>query len=267
MFFFLSKTVGFFAVPSNLLMGLALLGVVLMGTRLARGGRRMTVTAVLLLAVVGWSPLGNALMLPLEQRFLPWTAGAGEPAGIIVLGGAIGPSLSVARGTAALNESAERMTAIAELARRFPQARIVFTGGSGALIGDRPDEARFALPLLESFGIPASRIALESASRDTWENATMTKALISPRPGERWLLVTSAHHMPRAVGCFRRAGFPVEPYPVDWRTAGVDDLLRPFEVLSGGLGRTDVAMREWIGLLVYWITDRTSALFPGPEQR
>ncbi len=163
-----------------------------MGTRLARGGRRLTVTAVLLLAVAGLSPLGNALMLPLEQRFPPWTAGAGEPAGIVVLGGAISPALSVARGTPALNESAERMTAIAELARRFPQARIVFTGGSGALTSDRPDEARFVLPLLESFGIPASRIALESASRNTWENATMTKALVSPRPGERWLLVTSA---------------------------------------------------------------------------
>ena len=267
MFFFLSKTLGFFAVPSNLLMGLALLGVILMGTRLARCGRRITVTAVLLLAVAGLSPLGNALMLPLEQRFPPWTAGPGEPAGIVVLGGAIGPALSAARGTPALNESAERMTAIAELARRFPQARIVFTGGSGALTGDQPDEARFALPLLESFGIPASRIALESASRDTWENATMTKALASPRPGERWLLVTSAYHMSRAVGCFRRAGFSVEPYPVDWRTSGVGDLVRPFDVLSGGLGRTDVAMREWIGLLAYWITGRTSALFPGPALR
>jgi uncharacterized SAM-binding protein YcdF (DUF218 family) len=264
MFFTLSKVAGLFALPSNALIVLALLGVLLMGTRFARCGRRITVVAVLLLAIAGLSPLGNALVRPLEQRFPPWTAGAGEPAGIVVLGGAISPRLSAARGTPELNDAAERMTVMADLARRFPNARIVFSGGSGRLLGNRPDEAQFALPLLQSFGIAAGRIELESASRNTFENATMTKALVRPEPGQRWLLVTSAIHMPRAVGCFRRAGFPVEAYPVDWQTGSVADLLSPFEAVSGGLGRTDVAMREWAGLLVYWLTGRTSALFPGP---
>jgi uncharacterized SAM-binding protein YcdF (DUF218 family) len=264
MFFALSKVAGFFASPSNLLMALALVGVVLMGTRLARCGRRMTVTAVLLLAIAGLSPLGNALVMPLEQRFPPWTAGAGEPTGIIVLGGSINPAISAGRGTPALNESAERMTVVADLARRFPNARIVFTGGSGRLLGDHPDEAQFALPLLQSFGIAANRIELENVSRNTFENATMTKAVVRPEPGQRWLLVTSAFHMPRAVGCFRRAGFLVEPHPVDWRTSGAADLLSPFDAVSGGLARTDVAVREWTGLLIYWITGRTSALFPAP---
>ena len=92
----------------------------------------------------------------------------------------------------------------------------------------------------------------------------MTKALVRPEPGQRWLLVTSAIHMPRAVGCFRRAGFPVEPYPVDWQTGSAADLLSPFEAVSAGLGLTDMAMREWTGLLIYWLTGRTSALFPAP---
>jgi uncharacterized SAM-binding protein YcdF (DUF218 family) len=264
MFFALSKVAGFFASPSNLLIALALVGVVLMGTRRARCGRRVTVTAVLLLAIAGLSPLGNALVLPLEQRFPPWTAGPGDPNGIVVLGGAISPALSVVRGTPELNESAERMTVVADLARRFPRARIVFTGGSGNLFGNRADEAQFARPLLESFGIAASRIELESASRNTFENATLSKALAKPQPGERWLLVTSAFHMPRAVGCFRRVGFPVEPYPVDWRTGGAGDLVSAFGSLSAGLARTDVAVREWTGLLMYWLTGRTSALFPAP---
>jgi uncharacterized SAM-binding protein YcdF (DUF218 family) len=264
MFFALSKTGGFFALPSNLMILLALVGVVLMGTRLASWGRRITVAAVLLLAIAGLSPLGNALVRPLEQRFPPWTAGTGEPTGIVVLGGAIYPGISTQRGTPQLNEAAERMTVIADLARRFPNARIAFSGGSGTLLGDHPNEAPFALSLLQSFGIPAGRIELENASRNTFENATMTKALVRPEPGQRWLLVTSALHMPRAVGCFRRAGFAVEPYPVDWRTGSAADLLSPSEALSAGLGMTDVAMREWVGLLVYWITGRTSALFPAP---
>jgi uncharacterized SAM-binding protein YcdF (DUF218 family) len=265
MFFIVSKLAGFFALPSNLLIVLAFIGIVLMGTRFARCGRRITVAAVLLLAVAGLSPLGNALLWPLEQRFPPWTPGASEPTGIVVLGGAIDPRLSAERGTPELNEAAERMTVMADLARRFPNARIVFTGGSGRLFGNRPKEAQFALTLLQSFGIDAGRIELESASRNTFENAILTKAMVRPQPGQRWLLVTSAFHMPRAVGCFRRAGFPVAPYPVDFQTGSAADLLRPLEALSAGLGRTDIAMREWTGLLMYWMTGRTSALFPGPQ--
>ena len=72
--------------------------------------------------------------------------------------------------------------------------------------------------------------------------------------------------MPRAIGVFRKAGFPVEPYPVDWRTSGAEDALRPFATLSDGLQRTDTAVHEWVGLLVYWLTGRSSELFPAPTQ-
>jgi uncharacterized SAM-binding protein YcdF (DUF218 family) len=264
MYFVLSKTVGFLAVPSNLIVLLAFIGVVLMGTRFARAGRRLAAIGIVLLAIVGLSPLGNALILPLEQRFPPWSAGQGAPDGIIVLGGAIGPDMSAARGEPSLNESAERITVVAALARQFPQARIVFSGGDASLIGGGPSEARFVVPLLESFGIPASRVELEGASRNTRENAVLTADLIKPQPGERWLLVTSAHHMPRAVGCFRRVGFAVEPYPVDWRTRGMRDLASPFGAAAWGLARTDVAVREWVGLVAYWLSGFSSELFPGP---
>jgi uncharacterized SAM-binding protein YcdF (DUF218 family) len=181
-----------------------------------------------------------------------------------VLGGSIAPDVSAARSEVALNESAERLTAVAELARRYPRARIVFSGGTGALIFDEGAEADFALRLFESFGIPRGRVLLEDRSRNTLENAILSKDLARPQPGERWLLVTSAYHMPRAVGIFRKAGFPVEPYPVDWRTAGVGDALRPFGSVSEGLRRTDTAVREWAGLLAYWLFGMSSAFFPAP---
>jgi uncharacterized SAM-binding protein YcdF (DUF218 family) len=265
MFFILSKTLGLLTVPSNALILIAGLGVVLMGTRFARCGRRLAVTGIALLAVAGLSPLGNALMLPLEQRFPPWTATSGAPDGIVVLGGAIGLRTSAARGQTSLNESAERMTVVAELARRFPQARIVFSGGDASLLGNGPSEARYASPLLEGLGIAKQRIELEGTSRNTYENAAFTKTLVDPKPTERWLLVTSAHHMPRSVGCFRKVGFRVEPYPVDWRTRGWQDLLHPFGSMSRGLARTDAAAREWVGLVAYWLTGRSSELFPGPS--
>jgi uncharacterized SAM-binding protein YcdF (DUF218 family) len=174
------------------------------------------------------------------------------------------PDVSAARDEMMLNEAAERLTAAVELARRYPAARILYSGGSSALIYEEGAEAAFALHLLENLGIPRERIVLEDRSRNTVENALFSKALAQPKPGERWLLVTSAHHLPRAIGAFRQVGFTVEPYPVDWRTRGVSDVLRPFATLGDGLRRTDTAVREWVGLVVYWLTGRTSALFPGP---
>jgi uncharacterized SAM-binding protein YcdF (DUF218 family) len=264
MFFILAKILGFFAVPSNILVSLGLVGIVLMATRFARAGRRLAVTSVILLALFGLSPLGNAIILPLEERFPPWDAARGAPSGIIVLGGALDTVVSSARGEVALNEAAERMTAIAELARRFPDARIVFTGGSGRIIHDGAPEADLAARLFESFGIAKQRILLEDKSRDTDENARFTRELAQPKPGERWLLVTSAHHMPRSVGVFRAAGFPVEAFPVDYRTRGAIDLLRPFATLGDGLRRSDTASREWVGLLMYRLAGRSEELFPAP---
>ncbi len=264
MFFLLAKSLGFFALPSNVLISFGLIGVVLMLTRFARAGRRLVVAALILLAIAGLSPLGNAIILPLEDRFPAWDASRGAPDGIISLGGAFDTVVSPARHEIALNEAAERLTAMAELARRFPAARIAFSGGSDRLIYEGSSEAELAARLFESFGIAKERITLEDKSHDTDENARFTKALLEPKPGERWLLVTSAHHMPRAVGAFRAAGFPVEPYPVDYRTRGAIDILRPFASLGDGLRRTDTAMREWIGLVVYWATGRSAALFPAP---
>lgn len=264
MFFVLSKVLGFFALPSNVLITLGLAGLALTATRFARAGRLMMAAALLLLALFGLSPVGHLLILPLEERFPAWD-GNGTPDGIIVLGGALDTLAGPARGEIGLNEAAERMTVVAELARRFPAAKIVFTGGSGRLIYRDATEADLAGRLLESFGIAADRIVLEDRSRNTQENATLTKALLQPQPGQHWLLVTSAHHMPRAVGVFRAAGFPVAAYPVDYRTRGTADLLRPFSSLGDGLRRTDTAVREWVGLGMYWLTGRTGALLPGPE--
>lgn len=261
--FGLSKILGFFALPSNLLIVLALAGILLMRTRFRRFGQGLVIGAILLLVVVGIAPVGNALMLPLEERFPKWDAKRGSPHGIVVLGGAVSPDVSAARNEIALNEAAERMTATAKLAREHPNARIVFTGGSGRLFGGAT-EADFVTDLFESFGIPRDRITLENRARNTVENAVFTKELVQPKPAERWLLVTSAHHMPRSVGIFRKAGFPVEAHPVDFRTRGTTDLTGPFGSLAAGLARTDAAMHEWAGLIVYWLTGRTSELFPGP---
>jgi uncharacterized SAM-binding protein YcdF (DUF218 family) len=264
MFFSLSKILGFFAYPSNVLIAIGLLGLVLLLTRFTRLASWLIVTSLVLIAVAGLSPLGNALILPLEQRFPPWDASRGPPDGIVLLGGMISPDVSAARGAVALNEAAERITVTAELARRYPNARIVLTGGSNALIFDEGIEAVFAVRQLEALGVAHDRIAAEEQARNTIENAVFSRLVANPKPGERWLLVTSAYHMPRAMAVFRAAGFRVEAYPVDWRTRGPIDMVQPFASLGDGLRRTDTAVHEWAGLLAYRLTGKTADLFPAP---
>ena len=144
------------------------------------------------------------------------------------------------------------MTETAALAFRFPNARIVISGGEGALLYRGGGQT-----FLTRISIDPERILLEETSRTTSENAAFTKALVAPRPGERWLLVTSAFHMPRAIGSFRAAGFDLMPWPVDFRTRGPVDLLRFSPRPSEAWRRVDLASKEWIGLLIYQLLGRT----------
>jgi uncharacterized SAM-binding protein YcdF (DUF218 family) len=149
-----------------------------------------------------------------------------------------------------------------KLARQFPSARIIYSGGNLSLVPGGPAEADFIGPVLDDFGIARGRVTLETRARNTAENAAFSKALAQPKPGEHWLLVTSAMHMPRAIGCFRRVGFPVEAYPVDWRT--LRSTTEMPKAAADGLGAADDAIHEWIGLAAYWATGRIGQFFPAP---
>jgi uncharacterized SAM-binding protein YcdF (DUF218 family) len=265
LFFVLSKTLGVMLLPANFLIGLGLLGALLLATRFARLGRRLAVASLALLAICGFSPLGNWLLYPLESRFPPWDAARGAPDGVVVLSGPIDPELSAARGVAVVGGAADRLIAAAALARRYPNARVIYTGGSANLIFDEAREADYATALFESLGVSGTQLSIERRARNTQENAEFSKAIAAPKSGERWLLVTSAYHMPRAVGVFRNAGFAVEPYPVDWRTGGRTDLLTFRNRAIDGLASVDVGIREWLGLVAYRISGKTSAFFPGPN--
>jgi uncharacterized SAM-binding protein YcdF (DUF218 family) len=267
LFFVLSKTLGFMLLPTNLLIGIGLFGAILMVTRFASLGRKLVIAAVLLLVICGLSPLGNLLLYPLESRFPPWDASRGAPDGIVVLGASIEADLSAAHGTAVVRSAPDRIIAAAALAHRYPNARIVFSGGSANLVSNDAREADFAGAIFESLGISKSRLIMERHSRNTVENAEFSKALVAPKQGERWLLVTSAFHMPRSVGLFRKAGFAVEPYPVDWRVGGRGDLFALNNISLDGLGRTDTAMREWMGLIAYRATGKIDELLPGPAPK
>lgn len=249
--------------PANVLLLLLVVGTLCLWLPWPRTGRRVITATVFMMILIAALPIGTALTTVLENRFPPMRAIEGRVDGIIVLGGAFNTLITETRGQVAVSEPVERLTEFIALAHRFPDAKLVFTGGTGSLT--RPDlkEALVARRFFAEMGFDPARVVYESESRSTFENAVMSYALVHPAKGERWLLVTSASHMPRAVGAFRRLGWDVIAYPVDYHTAGDFDLSWFFD-FGAGLGRLSGATYEWFGLIGYWLLGRTSELLPGP---
>lgn len=263
MTFVLSKLFWFVAEPGNLFVILLCLAALLLFTRWLRWGRLLAVILALAAVALAVIPASEWLLLPLEERFPPPQPMPQSADGVIVLGGAVSTSLTELRGQPIVNEHAERLLAMAELARRYPQARLVFSGGSASLLDPAFREADVARMVLEQMGVDVGRVIFERNSRNTHENVVQSKSIVRPAPGQTWLLVTSAWHMPRAVGIFRKAGWPVVAYPVDYLTGGRVRPLKSFD-FSEGLGLLHRGLKEWIGLAAYHWLGYTDSLFPGP---
>lgn len=264
MFFTVSKIGAFFFAPTHIGLLLVAFGVALLHTRFTKTGRRLATVGVVALLVMGFSPLAATLIAPLENRFPPPPADAPPPDGVVVLGGAMDETITAARNQPVLNDAAERLTMLVELARRYPQARVVFTGGAAALTEASHTEAEAAARLLTEMGVEPGRVIYESRSRNTWENAVYTRALVAPEPSQRWLLVTSAWHMPRAMGIFRQVGFPVTAFPVDYHTANGRIDRSVVRSAADALRLLEMATHEWVGLVAYRLTGKSDALFPAP---
>jgi uncharacterized SAM-binding protein YcdF (DUF218 family) len=245
--------------PANALTALLVLGALLLFTPRWRIGRMFVSVGAVSALIIAYCPLEILLMRPLQSRFPPPAHLPDRVAGIVVLGGAVDTRQS-RLGRVALNSRAERLTAFVDLARRYPEAKLVYTGGAS---NEPQSEAEIAKPLLLMLGLSEARLILETRSRDTYENAVFTRDLVRPAPGETWIVITSAAHMPRAIGAFRGAGWSVIPFPVDYRRLGDgDDTFGRH--LGRGLNLLNAALREWLGLAHYYVSGRSSELFPGP---
>lgn len=259
MLYVVSKVLQVVFDPGNLLLILLAVGV----WRLASSRRRKSMTLIVLVLLAGVAvsiePLAALPLVPLEDRFPVLHTLPDKVDGIILLGGAVDPERTAEYGQVALNPSAARVTETLRLARHYPAARIVLSGGLGGLLNEPITEAAATARLLTELGVTPNRLVLEDKSRTTHENAVFSKRIVDPKPGEVWILVTSADHMPRAVGCFRKIGWPVVADPVDF------EAVRRLHIsLAGGLDSVDTAAHEWLGLVFYRIAGWTDALFPSP---
>lgn len=252
--------------PSSLLLSLWLVGAVLLWSPWFRWGRVIVSLAALATLACAELPVGQLAVKPLEDRFAPLVNLPTKVDGILVLGGVIDDSVIGRRGVPRSLTAAgsPRLDAFLELSKRYPLARHVFTGGSIELINDRDTEADIVRRIFARIGLDTTRIIFEDKSRNTFENAQFSYVLLNPQPEEQWIMITSARHMPRAVGTFRRVGWRnIVPFPVDYATEEVPKFEPDFS-LGANLDLLSQAVREYIGLGAYYALGRMDALFPGP---
>jgi uncharacterized SAM-binding protein YcdF (DUF218 family) len=260
--FALSKLTWYIIAPGNLCVLLLVAGLLWRLTSKRRHGMTLIALGTLGLAGMTVMPVANWTLVPLENRF-PQPALPDHIDGIVVLGGSVNQFITATRGQPAVVTAADRLFAASALAHRYPEAKIVVSGGEASIVPTNLHEAPIMRDVLVSQGVDPARIVLEDKSRNTYENAVDSYRIAQPKPGQVWLLVTSAWHMPRAVGCFRTAGWTVLPYPVDYRTTGVRGMC-PSLQLDMELSRLEIAVREWIGLAVYRAEGRIDDFLPGP---
>ena len=261
MFFSLSKIFWFIFDPGNIFVFVLVFVSVMLWL-----GKRTVVKWSLLVVMffvllVSIFPIGDKLLVTLENRFPLVDKVPKDIKGIIVLGGVVNQFVSDDRGVVSVGSSVERIVYFCKLAKEYPDAKLVFTGGSGNLFDQSLKEADFVAPLMSQLGLDASRVVFESQSRNTWENAVYSKNIMNPAEGELWLIITSAFHMPRSVGAFRKAGWNVLAYPVDYQTLSTAGQQLGFN-FRGGINSLAFSAHEWIGLTAYWLTSRSSEFFP-----
>jgi uncharacterized SAM-binding protein YcdF (DUF218 family) len=219
--------------------------------------RRLQVVALAILLLVGWQPLPEAMLRHLEAQYpeVPESANLSGFAGLIVLGGATASGrVSQAHMHPQVGDSAERLSATVAVLQRYPHLRMVYTGGEGDLLGAGPSEADRARMFFEELGAKGPLMQYEAASRNTYENAVFTALVPGVDKTQRWLLVTSAWHMPRSMATFQKAGWNVLAYPVDYRTG--DTTHWADYSMRSGADKWQLALNEMVGLVAYRITGR-----------
>jgi len=263
MSFVLSKVLWMLLSPATLLLMLLGGGLALEFSpyaSLKKSGRILCFFAFFCFSAVAVFPVGDMALAPLENRFalnLP-----NHVDGIIVLGGDENPPITEARGKSTAFDSLRRYIEFKNMIRFYPEAKLVFSGGSPLL---RPNEhvldSDVARNIMTQIGVPVERVVFEKKSRNTYENAVFSAGLVNPKPSENWLLVTSAWHLPRAMLCFRKAGWNVYPVPAGYFTTGALTWNSAFD-FSKQMLLFSMALHEYIGLVSYRLMGRTDALWP-----
>ncbi|RCW23426.1 uncharacterized SAM-binding protein YcdF (DUF218 family) [Ciceribacter lividus] len=260
--FLSSKLFWIVAQPLSLAFLATFAGAACVAARRSRAGLLFLGAALALLFVTLYTSAGTVALQRLEAQIPRPVRDPEEVGCMIVLGGAFETEVTTTRGGFELNQAADRFVEALRLALKFPQSRILVSGGDGSFSGAYEGDAAAARRFFSGFGISESRLISESASRTTFENVVNSSRLLADPALRGCLLITSAFHMPRSLALFRKAGIDVTPWPTDYRTSGSAILRLDVTQPMLNAQQTATAMREWIGLLAYYLTGRTASVLP-----
>ena len=261
LFFFISKLIWLLVSPDSLLLALIILGLVLLYIGKKKLTKLILSTASSLLIIIAFFPVGEWLLYPLESRFQTNPNLPDKVDGIIVLSGAENAELSHIWNQVELNTAVERDLSFIALASKYPNAKLIFTGGTGSITKQEYKGADVAKQLFEQLNFDTTKIIFERKSRNTYENVIYSKDLVKPEKNKNWILITTGWHMPRSVGIFCKAEWLVIPYPVDHQT-NKDNLFRIDFNLSTNLDTLKMGIKEWLGLFAYYLSGKTTSIFP-----
>ena len=261
LFFFVSKIIWIIVSPDSLLLILIIFSLVLLYLDKQKQAKILLSIVSGLLILISFFPIGEWLLYPLETRFQTNPVLPDKVAGIVVLSGSENTVLSPQWQQVELGDATERDLMFLTLGRKYPEAKLLFTGGSGSLLEQKDKAADIAKKLFKQLNFDVTRIIFEKESRNTYENAIYSKKIVEPVKNENWILITTGWHMPRSVGIFCKAEWPVIPYPVDHQT-NKDNLFRISFNLSNNLRMLKIAIKEWLGLFAYYLSGKTTSFFP-----
>ena len=261
LFFWLSKLAWFVISPLNFILILLIIVWLLILINAKRVIKPLMSSIVLVLLLITLFPVGKMLLHPLETRFETNPVLPNSIEGIVVLSGALNPKHSALWQQTEVNGAVDRELAFMRMARAYPGAVLIYTGGSSSLISNEHKAADVAKQLFAEQGLNTDRILFERQARNTHENAILSLKLAKPKFERPWILITSAFHMPRSIGIFCKAGWPMLPYPVDHQTIPGKQFTISFN-LGAHLNMLNLAIHEWLGLIAYRLTGKTPALLP-----
>jgi uncharacterized SAM-binding protein YcdF (DUF218 family) len=247
--------------PSSIVFALLLFGFLLLLFRVNAFGRRIIGLALFLAVLPAFLPLEELLGRRLESAYSVPNPLPEQIDGILVLGGTVDWQVSEARGQMSLNQGGERMMVVSGLAERYPNARLVFTGLYKEVVPNDFANSVTSNGFLSGSAFQNRSIIFIGQARSTYEEALLSIQTLQPRVGERWMLVTSAYHMPRAMATFQAQGWLMIPYPVDFRTTG-KLTFNPSINVFGKLVELDDFSREWGALFIYQRLGRIERMFP-----
>ena len=181
----------------------------------------------------------------------------------MILGAGINESYTYQHKQIILNDQIERITISIDLMKKFPNAKIIFSGGNGTLSNLPVKGSVIAKKFYDLMGVDVNRIKFEDKSRNTYENFLFSKKFFDKKNNNNWLLITSAYHMKRSMSVAEKLDLNFIPYPVDFRT-GKNFSWRFWYHRTNFLQNMNdfqLAAHEYIGLVAYYLTKKSSKIF------